>query len=320
MRGLAGLLRGFQNGGDFGHAAKLLGFIEKNPKTGIETLSPSVDYPYGGMSRKSWLYNQMKKVSALPPRIVAPALFDEVAGEIRIPDVLHLDEMIEAKEVKARADLKKIRAMGRVDPNLGKPQWMPMQHNDIVGNPMIDRPSDPTKAKYVPGFLDSEGKFLNRTDAAERAIATGQVTEGSLRRLVRSPWQNLDSFDMRDMRGERGWHTLSPSAWENMVEKVGDRDNLKIRMSDHLNIEPNRPSWWQKNKAVFAKKGVQSGLPLIGAFIDLLLTPEKSGAGAVTRNKFTNKEKQRLMEANDELLRKWEMTQGLGSVGPGLFN
>ena len=119
------------------------------------------------------------------------------------------------------------------------------------------------------------------------------------------------------MRGEKGWHTLSPTAWENMVEKVKDRDNLKIRMSDHLNIEPNRPSWW-------AKRGlpnpVQSGLPLIGAFLDALFTPEKAGAGTVTRDKFTNEEKQRLMEVNDELLRQWEMTQGLGSIGPGLFN
>ena len=313
MRGLAGLLRGFQNGGDFGHAAKLLGFIKKDPKTGIETLSPSVDYPYGGRSRKSWLYNQMKKVSALPPQIVAPALFDEVAGEIRIPDVLHLDEMIDTKKAKAHWG----------GPWSGaRPAYLPMQHSDIVGNPNIDRPSDPTKAKYVHGFLDSAGNFLDRADAAERAVATGQVTKGELSRNIgaHSPWQNLDSFDMRDMRGEKGWHTLSPTAWENMVEKVGDRDNLKIRMSDHLNIEPNRPSWWQKNRDVFAKKGVQSGLPLIGAFLDVLLSPEKAGAGAVTRDKFTNKEKQRLMEANDELLRKWEMTQGLGSVGPGLFN
>lgn len=328
-RGLASLLPGFQHGG--GHIEKLLGFMKKNPVTGIETLSPSAGY--GGMGRKGWLYNQMKLRSALPPQIVAPALFDEVAGEIRIPDVLHLDEMIEGKKVKARAFLKKMRAMGRAD--LGEPQWMPMQHNDIVGNPMIDRPSDPTKAKYVPGFLDSEGKFLDRTDAAKRAIATGQVTEGSLRRNVgaHSPWLNLDSFDMRDMRGERGWHTLSPSAWENMVEKVGDRDNLKIRMSDHLNIEPNRPSWWQKQNLPpgrdswwervakqGTKKGVQSGLPLIGAFIDLLFTPEESGAGTVTRNKFTNEEMQKLMEANDDLTRQRDSVIGFDSAVDRISN
>jgi hypothetical protein len=331
MKGLAGLLPGFQHGA--GHIGKMMEFMKKDPETGIETLSPSAGY--GGMGRKGWLYNQMKLRSALPPQIVAPALFDEVAGEIRIPDVLHLDEMIEAKKAKATAALKEISAMGRVDPNLGKPQWMPMQHNDIVGNPMIDRPSDPTKAKYVPGFLDSEGKFLDRTDAAERAIATGQVTEGSLRRNVgaHSPWLNLDSFDMRDMRGERGWHTLSPSAWENMVEKVGDRDNLKIRMSDHLNIVPNRPSWWQKQNLPpgrdswwervakqGTKKGVQSGLPLIGAFIDLLLTPEESGAGTVTRNKFTNEEMQKLMEANDDLTRQRDSVIGFDSAVDRISN
>ena len=332
MKGLAGLLPGFQHGA--GHIGKMMEFMKKDPETGIETLSPSAGY--GGMGRKGWLYNQMKLRSALPPQIVAPALFDEVAGEIRIPDVLHLDEMIEAKEVKARGHQKAAKARG-VDlgtTDLGN-RYMPMQHNDIVGNPMIDRPSDPTKAKYVQGFLDSEGKFLDRTDAAERAIATGQVTEGSLRRNVgaHSPWLNLDSFDMRDMRGERGWHTLSPSAWENMVEKVGDRDNLKIRMSDHLNIEPNRPSWWQKQNLPpgrdswwervakqGTKKGVQSGLPLIGAFIDLLFTPEESGAGTVTRNKFTNEEMQKLMEANDDLTRQRDSVIGFDSAVDRISN
>ena len=337
MRGLASLLPGFQHGA--GHIGKMMEFMKKDPETGIETLSPSAGY--GGMGRKGWLYNQMKLRSALPPQIVAPALFDEVAGEIRIPDVLHLDEMIEAKKVKARGHEEAAKRMGLsarargISSTPRSPQYMPMQHNDIVGNPMIDRPSDPTKAKYVPGFLDSEGKFLNRTDAAERAIATGQVTEGSLRRNVgaHSPWLNLDSFDMRDMRGERGWHTLSPSAWENMVEKVGDRDNLKIRMSDHLNIVPNRPSWWQKQNLPpgrdswwervakqGTKKGVQSGLPLIGAFIDLLLTPEKSGAGTVTRNKFTNEEMQKLMEANDDLTRQRDSVIGFDSAVDRISN
>ena len=323
--GLAGLLRGFQHGGDFGHAAKLLGFIEKNPKTGIETLSPSVDYPYGGMSRKSWLYNQIKKVSALPPQIVAPALFDDVAGEIRIPDVLHLDEMLEDKETKARATQRAAKAKGL---NMGKPQYMLMQHNDIVGNPLVglyEGMSDPHgegPMRYEPGFLDRDGVFLNRREAYERAIATGQITPETYRlEGLDESWKTLDSADLHDAGGlrptkEMGWDTdLSPKAWEKITKQAEDRYDVKVKMSDYKNITPNKttPSWW-------AKKGVQSGLPVVGAFLDALFTPEKAGAGTVTRDKFTNEEKQRLMEANNELLRQWEVTQGLGSIGPGLFN
>ena len=317
MRGLASLLPGFQHGG--GHIENLLGFVKKNPVTGIEILSPSAGY--GGMGRKGWLYNQMKLRSALPPQIVAPALFDEVAGEIRIPDVLHLDDMLEDKEAKARATQRAAKAKGV---NMGKPQYMLMQHNDIVGNPLVglDKGDINSPLKYEAGFLDRDGVFLNRREAYERAMATGQVTPETYRYAgLDESWLTLDSSDMHNAGGlrpikEAGWDiNLSPEAWEKITKEAENRYGVKVRMSDYKNITPNitTPSWW-------AKKGVQTGLPLIGAFLDILLSPEGLGAGTVTREKFTNEERQRLMEANDDLTRQWDSVIGLDSAVDRISN